>query len=572
MAEARQQYFESREFHESRKRRRHSTCRHSSLDAASARARCYRLSRRQARRDWGTQARGRQRPPGVEVGPDYAGTLARSRCRRARRAWQPQERRVAAVGEDWAISTRRQDEWDLQIELAGIELKQIDSADWRPPRSASPSPSASSHNHDLQIEHSPRSRRVHARQVHERGSLQLDGGPDVGAVLPDLSARVRHGPTRRSDAWRSSSASRTARAPYIRFGYWDSLKKGLLAGDQLAHDLKRLELAHLEKNVREYELTKHVSLATLDPLAFIALKETGQVRALTIPESLFDLDTPGHYLRRLKSVSVTIPCVTGPYTGVHCTLRLVSNEIRCGPDGAGDRATDTRESGPTIRGSSSIARIRRSDRDQQRARTTAACSRPVMRDERYLPFEGAGAVSTWSLELPADVQVVRLRHHLRRHPAPALHGARRRTCPQDTGCRGDAGAAGGRPPRTCRDTRQRRRAARAARQPAPRVPDRVVSLCQRQRRRAVHPHGGRRPGPFPVFAQRREITIRKATVIARSGAGAVIEAGIAPGPAPSTDSSGAWEGTAAPGPWTLSTTVSPGSIDEAFVVLEYGTA
>src|SRR5262249_57464241 len=29
----------------------------------------------------------------------------------------------------------------------------------------------------------------------------------------------------------------------IRFGYWDSLKKGLLAGDHLAYDLKRLEIA-----------------------------------------------------------------------------------------------------------------------------------------------------------------------------------------------------------------------------------------------------------------------------------------------------------------------------------------
>ena len=37
-------------------------------------------------------------------------------------------------------------------------------------------------------------------------------------------------------------------------------------------------------------------------------------------EVLFDLDYPGHYLRRLKSVGLTIPCVTGPYTGVSCTL------------------------------------------------------------------------------------------------------------------------------------------------------------------------------------------------------------------------------------------------------------
>lgn len=39
------------------------------------------------------------------------------------------------------------------------------------------------------------------------------------------------------------------------FGYRDLLKKGLLAGDLLAHDLKRLDTAYLDRNVREYELT-----------------------------------------------------------------------------------------------------------------------------------------------------------------------------------------------------------------------------------------------------------------------------------------------------------------------------
>ncbi len=47
---------------------------------------------------------------------------------------------------------------------------------------------------------------------------------------------------------------------FIQFGYWDSLKKGLLAGERLHHDLKRMEVAYLEQNRREYEITKHVSL------------------------------------------------------------------------------------------------------------------------------------------------------------------------------------------------------------------------------------------------------------------------------------------------------------------------
>jgi hypothetical protein len=42
----------------------------------------------------------------------------------------------------------------------------------------------------------------------------------------------------------------------IRFGSWDSLRKGLLAGDSLLHDLRRMEADYLQLNRREYELTQ----------------------------------------------------------------------------------------------------------------------------------------------------------------------------------------------------------------------------------------------------------------------------------------------------------------------------
>src|SRR6185436_16349075 len=61
----------------------------------------------------------------------------------------------------------------------------------------------------------------------------------------------------------------------IKFGYWDSARKGLLAGETLYLDLKRLEMAFNEQNRREYELTRHVSLARLDPIALLKLKATG---------------------------------------------------------------------------------------------------------------------------------------------------------------------------------------------------------------------------------------------------------------------------------------------------------
>ena len=38
---------------------------------------------------------------------------------------------------------------------------------------------------------------------------------------------------------------------------------------------------------------------------------------------MFDLDYPGQYMRRIKTSLLTIPGVTGPYTGVHCRLTLL---------------------------------------------------------------------------------------------------------------------------------------------------------------------------------------------------------------------------------------------------------
>ena len=84
-----------------------------------------------------------------------------------------------------------------------------------------------------------------------------------------------------------------------------------MAGEKLQYDLRRLETAYIEQNRREFELTKHVSLALLDPLALVRLRETGRC-FFHLPEEIFDLDFPGHYFRRIKSVSLTLPCVVGP--------------------------------------------------------------------------------------------------------------------------------------------------------------------------------------------------------------------------------------------------------------------
>jgi len=91
---------------------------------------------------------------------------------------------------------------------------------------------------------------------------------------------------------------------FLKYDY-QSGKEGLLAGDKLFFDVKRMEEAFLRMNKREKEQTVHLSLLQLDPAALIQLKQTGRCE-VEVPEAAIDLEFPGHYFRRIKSVAVTV--------------------------------------------------------------------------------------------------------------------------------------------------------------------------------------------------------------------------------------------------------------------------
>ena len=184
---------------------------------------------------------------------------------------------------------------------------------------------------------------------------------------------------------------------YIKFNYWDGGRRGLLSGEALYMDLKRMEAAYDENNKREYELTKAVSLLQVNPIGLLQLRTTGRC-TLSIPEELFDMDGPGHYFRRIKTVAVNIPCVAGPYTSVSCTLTLTKSSIRKSPlgdDYARDGSQDDRFADYFGAIQSVVTSTGTSD---------SGLFEVNLREERYLPFEGAGVVSEWQLELPGDVR------------------------------------------------------------------------------------------------------------------------------------------------------------------------
>jgi len=187
---------------------------------------------------------------------------------------------------------------------------------------------------------------------------------------------------------------------FIQFNYWDNDKKGLLSGDRLSNALRQMEKAYMDQNKREFEITKHISLNQLNPLALLNLREKGKCD-FAIPEEFFDLDFPGHYFRRIKSVSITIPCVAGPYTTINATLRLKTNSMRIKSlagepyarplDDDGNPEGDDHRFRDQLIGIQSIA--------ASSGQNDSGLFELNFRDERYLPFEGAGAISRWSLEM-----------------------------------------------------------------------------------------------------------------------------------------------------------------------------
>ena len=126
-------------------------------------------------------------------------------------------------------------------------------------------------------------------------------------------------------------------------------------------------------------------------VALVQLKQGGQC--------FFDLDYPGHFLRRIKSISVNAPCLTGPIINFNATLSLLSSSVRKSNVLLGGKyARQTND--PRFSDSSGIVQSIATSSGQN----DSGLFETNLRDERYLPFEGSGAISSWGLELPQVFQ------------------------------------------------------------------------------------------------------------------------------------------------------------------------
>lgn len=299
---------------------------------------------------------------------------------------------------------RREDEWRHQVEVTGIEIEQIERQIL-----------AAERRRDVALRELNNQQRLieQSIQLHDflrdkftNQDLYLFLQQETAALYRQTYELARDTARRAQLALNYELGDPTA--SYLPEPGWDNLHEGLLAGEHLEFALHRMERAYLDNNCREYELTKHISLRLNFPLAFLQLQLTGHCE-VELPEWLFDLDYPGHYLRRIKNVRLTIPSVVGPYTGIHCRLTLLSSRTRidprlatpsaacCGQDAQETHYREHLNDSRIIHAYAATEAVATST-----GQNDAGLFELNFRDERYLPFEFAGAISRWRIELPPE--------------------------------------------------------------------------------------------------------------------------------------------------------------------------
>jgi hypothetical protein len=177
----------------------------------------------------------------------------------------------------------------------------------------------------------------------------------------------------------------------IRFDYFDPRRDGLLGATKLETDLATLADMKLGATKRKLQLSKTISLLQVAPVDLDRFKygsdanDLGRLRFRTLME-WFDRDFPGHYLRLIKTVKVTVVALVPPVEGIHATL---------GSSGTSKTVITT--------GTEFI------EKTIKRLPESIALSAPFQatglfvlnyEDELLLPFEGSGVDNEWFFEMP----------------------------------------------------------------------------------------------------------------------------------------------------------------------------
>ena len=187
---------------------------------------------------------------------------------------------------------------------------------------------------------------------------------------------------------------------YITSTHWDSLRKGLLAGESLLLQIDQMEKSHLAQDSRFIEIEKTISMKNTFPAALLLLIAKGACE-FKLKEEIFDQDYPGHYFRVIKTIELTVvtQLELEPYQSVNVTLIQLGNKTLLTPDINGVKyLMGKEEQSDSVRvnwrANQQVAVSRVNERD------AGMFCMDFMFDNRYFPFEGTGLVSSWRLEIP----------------------------------------------------------------------------------------------------------------------------------------------------------------------------
>lgn len=188
---------------------------------------------------------------------------------------------------------------------------------------------------------------------------------------------------------------------WIRTDNWLDNWRGMLAGEALERDLIQMDVAAIRDNHRPLDIRKDFSLCELngwtkeDLHAHLANHEIH----FELAPSHFDVDFPGHYLRRLERIVVEFRGKQIPAsTSIGAMLYQTANRVLLSDDSEGATHLYSAKQG-------NAANVLRDLRPSQRVALWSARElvrnfqlQPSVPDKtRYQPFEGTGLLSSWKI-------------------------------------------------------------------------------------------------------------------------------------------------------------------------------
>lgn len=186
---------------------------------------------------------------------------------------------------------------------------------------------------------------------------------------------------------------------FVQSGYWDAPRegqttvspdgktpdrRGLTGSARLLRDIYQLDQYAFRTDERKQQVSKTISLARLAPFELQQFRETGVLTFDTYRE-LFERDFPGHYMRLIKNVSVSVIALTPPMEGIKAELTN---------NGISEVVTD----GPPFR--SEIIRRDLETITLSSPQNEMGVFRLEPEGEKLNPFEKTGVDTSWELRMP----------------------------------------------------------------------------------------------------------------------------------------------------------------------------